>query len=474
MWSPICQGSQTTNVFGWAERVTFLQLVTLAFVQGVTEFLPVSSSGHLILASKLSNWPDQGLSFDIAAHLGSLLAVCFYFKKDIYSLTRSWFSGSEKNTKEANRDLTLYLIFATVPTIACGFLFYDFITSALRSTYVIGLMTIIFGIALWVADSIGSRKRVLDHMTWRDAVLVGVAQSLALIPGASRSGVTISAALLLGFSREAAVRFSFLLGVPVILAAVIYELSIDSSIPDLESWIALGCMTMFSAIFAYTTIYYFIRFLDRIGMVPFVLYRIIFGASLILFSLNHPQVLAESRTEAFSSSEAAVFAGGCFWCLEEPFDVLDGVQSTIVGYIGGAEENATYQEISKGYTRHVESVKVTYDPKIISFGQLLDVYWRNIDPLDPVGQFCDVGRQYLSVIFFDNQRQELEARRQLRVLQASRFLNRKIVTVISPARPFYSAEDYHQDYYLNNPLRYKLYRYQCSRDSRLREIWEES
>ena len=208
--------------------MTFLQLVTLAFVQGVTEFLPVSSSAHLILVAKFTIWTDQGLSFDIAAHLGSLIAVCVYFRKDINTLCYSWFPNKRKDIRYSDKRLSICLMVATLPIVLFGLVFHDFIAAELRSVYLIGIMTIVFGVVLWTSDTISSKSRLLDNMNSRDAIFIGVIQALALIPGTSRSGVTISAALLLGFSRESAVRFSFLLGIPTISAAVVYEIVANS------------------------------------------------------------------------------------------------------------------------------------------------------------------------------------------------------------------------------------------------------
>ena len=451
--------------------MTFLQLVTLAFVQGVTEFLPISSSAHLILVAKFTTWTDQGLSLDIAAHLGSLIAVCVYFRKDVIRLCCSWFSGKRNIMRCGDKLLSVYLTVATLPIVLFGLVFYDFIATELRSVYVIGVMTILFGLVLWASDAIGSKSRLLDDMKWRDVIFIGVIQALALIPGTSRSGVTISAALLLGFSRENAVRFSFLLGIPTILAAVVYEIFTEDFIMGSAQWLTLGAMTALSAIFAYGSIYYFIRLLDRIGMLPFVLYRLILGVFIIVFSMNSASTHAESSVDPVQDARIAIFAGGCFWCMEEPFDSLSGVLSTTVGYIGGTKENATYTEVSKGYTRHVEVIEVAYDNSEISFAQLLEIYWKNIDPFDAGGQFCDRGRQYSSAVYFLNQEEESETKRQLEELQKLRFPNDTIVTAIRRAGQFYPAESYHQNYYLNNPVRYKLYRYQCGRDSRLNEVW---
>jgi len=165
----------------------------------------------------------------------------------------------------------------------------------------------------------------------------------------------------------------------------------------------------------------------------------------------------------------ATFAGGCFWCMEPPYDELDGVISTISGYTGGTKKNPTYEQVSAGATGHTEAVEVTYDPKKISYDKLLDVFWRNIDPLTANAQFCDSGSQYRSAIFYHDSTQKLLAEASKNRLQ-SRF-KQPIVTEIVRAAEFYPAESYHQDYYKKNPIRYKLYRYGCGRDKRLQELW---
>jgi peptide-methionine (S)-S-oxide reductase len=170
----------------------------------------------------------------------------------------------------------------------------------------------------------------------------------------------------------------------------------------------------------------------------------------------------------------AIFAGGCFWCMEPPFDKLDGVISTTSGYSGGEEANPSYQEVSSGTTGHYEVVLVEYDPAKVSYQKLLDVFWRNIDPLDDKGQFCDKGPQYRAAIFYGNDEEKRLAEALKTTLNnptASKRFEGTIVTEILPAKPFYAAEDYHQDYYIKNPLKYKFYRFNCWRDSRLDEVW---
>jgi peptide-methionine (S)-S-oxide reductase len=165
----------------------------------------------------------------------------------------------------------------------------------------------------------------------------------------------------------------------------------------------------------------------------------------------------------------ATFAGGCFWCMEPPFDELDGVLSTLSGYTGGTKKNPTYEEVSAGSTGHTEAVQITFDPKKISYEKLLEVFWRNIDPLTANGQFCDMGSQYRSAIFYHDPMQKRLAEQSKKNLQ-SRF-KQPIVTEIVAAVEFYPAEDYHQDYYKKNPIRYYVYTSGCGRERRLREVW---
>jgi peptide-methionine (S)-S-oxide reductase len=165
----------------------------------------------------------------------------------------------------------------------------------------------------------------------------------------------------------------------------------------------------------------------------------------------------------------ATFAGGCFWCMEQPFDQLPGVVSTTSGYTGGQVENPSYAQVSAGETGHVEAMQVRYDPAQVSYETLLETFWHNIDPLDNLGQFCDKGSQYRSVVFYGNAEQQ-------RLAEASKAavaekLNQPVATDILPADPFYNAEDYHQDYYKTRPVRYKVYRFGCGRDQRLSELW---
>lgn len=167
----------------------------------------------------------------------------------------------------------------------------------------------------------------------------------------------------------------------------------------------------------------------------------------------------------------AIFAGGCFWCMEPAYDKLDGVISTISGYTGGHKDNPTYDEVSAGGTGHTEALEVTYDPAKVSYSSLLEVYWRNSDPTTANRQFCDHGNQYRPAIFYQNDEELKAIQDSKKEIERTKSFQEKIVTEISPAEKFYPAEDYHQDYYQKNPVRYKFYRYSCGRDQRLKELW---
>ena len=182
-------------------------------------------------------------------------------------------------------------------------------------------------------------------------------------------------------------------------------------------------------------------------------------------------ILTLMPAAAEDSTSTAVFAGGCFWCMEPPYDKTDGVIATVSGYSGGRTENPTYYEVSSGTTGHLEVLRVEYDPAKVSYEELLEIFWRNIDPLDPRGQFCDKGEQYMSAIFVRNDEERKAAEASKAAVEAK--LGQASTTKILPAAKFYPAEDYHQDYYKKNPMRYKLYRWNCGRDSRLKQLWGE-
>jgi peptide-methionine (S)-S-oxide reductase len=189
----------------------------------------------------------------------------------------------------------------------------------------------------------------------------------------------------------------------------------------------------------------------------------LFLASLAAFAATPVQVPPGHKV--------ATFAGGCFWCMEPPFDKLPGVVATISGYTGGTKTNPTYEEVSSGTTGHAESVDVVYDPKKVTYEQLLDVYWHNVDPTVKDRQFCDGGSQYRTAIFYNDQEQRQAAEASKAALEKSKPFKAPIVTQIVMAGAFYPAEDYHQDYYKKNPVRYQIYRSGCGRDARLKDLW---
>ena len=189
------------------------------------------------------------------------------------------------------------------------------------------------------------------------------------------------------------------------------------------------------------------------------------------FALVQAQTPAPAAKAKSAVTAVATFAGGCFWCMEGPFDALDGVISTTSGYIGGTKKDPTYQEVSAGRTGHTKAVQIVYDPAKVTYEKLLDVFWHNIDPTVKDRQFCDSGSQYRSGIFVADDAQKKAADASKAALDKSKPFKAAIVTEITAATTFYAAEDYHQDYYLKNPVRYRFYRQGCGRDARLKELW---
>ena len=259
------------------------QIIVLALIQGLTEFLPISSSAHLILPSQVLGWSDQGLAFDVAVHIGTLLAVMLYFRRDIVNILRGWLTTGFSAHPDEEARLGWYVILATIPAGLAGLIAGDFIEAHLRSSLVIACTTIGFGILLGVSDRFRRESKGLAQLTLMAALVIGFAQVLGLIPGTSRSGITMTAALLLAFDRESSARFSFLLSIPLILAAgglKMLELA-ESALP--VDWQAIALGVVVSALSAWVCIYYFLAFINRIGMMPFVVYRLILGAILLLF-----------------------------------------------------------------------------------------------------------------------------------------------------------------------------------------------
>ncbi len=259
-----------------------IQIVLLALLQGLTEFLPISSSAHLILFPALSGWADQGLAFDVAVHVGTLSAVVWYFRRDLAVMLRDWVASIRQRRRVGDSNLAWAVGFGTIPVGLAGLLVKDVIeTPAMRSPLVIAVATIVFGLLLWWADVQGKRKRDEHSIGWRDVVVIGMAQAVALIPGTSRSGITMTAGLIMGLNRAAAARFSFLLSIPVIvLAGGLNTLElIESPLP--VDWNSLLLGVGLSAISAYMCITLFLKALERIGMFPFVVYRLALGVVLL-------------------------------------------------------------------------------------------------------------------------------------------------------------------------------------------------
>lgn len=259
-----------------------LQAVFLAILQGFTEFLPISSSGHLVLAPKLLDWRDQGLAFDVAVHLGTLVAVVTYFRHELIVMTVDWLKSVTGGPKTAESRMAWAVIWGTVPVAIAGFLISGPVEEYLRDPLLVASTTAGFGVLLWLADVRGRRVRDEHSLGWSDVVLIGFAQVLALVPGTSRSGITMTAGLLLGLTRAAAARFSFLLAVPVILAASLFETIKLVKQPEPADWGALAVGTSVAAIVAYLTIGWFLRVLESVGMWPFALYRVLLAVVLVI------------------------------------------------------------------------------------------------------------------------------------------------------------------------------------------------
>jgi undecaprenyl-diphosphatase len=259
--------------------MTLIQIIVLAIVQGLTEFLPVSSSAHLILGSRVFGWPDQGLVFDVATHLGTLLAALVYFRNDIWQMLKPWLDPSSTDTEAKNLGITL--VIASIPAIVAGGLLAGWVESSLRDVRVIAYCTIGFGLLLWWADSRFARNLNMDQMNLKSGLLIGLAQMLALIPGTSRSGITITMGRMLGFDADTAARFSFLLSIPIIAAAggygVLRMFMHDAPI----DWPQFGLAVVLSALAGWLCIAAFLALLKRVGLKPFVIYRLFLGIFLL-------------------------------------------------------------------------------------------------------------------------------------------------------------------------------------------------
>jgi len=267
--------------------MTWLEAVILALVQGFTEFLPISSSAHLILPSQILGWSDQGLAFDVAVHVGTLLAIVIYFRREVVQLTGAWFKSVSGREQSQNSRLAWLIILSTIPAGLSGFLFNDFISDNLRSTAVIATTTILFGVILYISDHRGSRNLHVEDMNIKAAIIIGLSQALALIPGTSRSGITMTAALLLGYTRDAAARYSFLLSIPLIAAAGMLKGKELLETGSDNDWFLVIVGTVVAFVSAHACIHWFLKFLEKISFTPFVIYRLLLGTvllALIVFS----------------------------------------------------------------------------------------------------------------------------------------------------------------------------------------------
>lgn len=262
-----------------------IHILALSILQGLTEFLPISSSAHLILLPVLAGWNDQGIAFDVAVHLGTLTAVITYFRIELIKITRDWLHSLTSGQMIGESRLAWAILLGTVPVGLIGTTLTETTQESLRSPLVIAWSTVGFGLLLAYADSVGKRQRDEYTLSWRDVLFIGFAQVLALIPGTSRSGITITAGLMLGLTREGAARFSFLLAIPVILlAGALATLDLLERTEPVD-WEALALGTFISGLCAYTCIHYFLKFLQRMGMLPFVVYRLLLGSLLFYLFL---------------------------------------------------------------------------------------------------------------------------------------------------------------------------------------------
>lgn len=256
-------------------------IIVLALIQGLTEFLPVSSSAHLILGGQLMGWEDQGLIFDVATHLGTLLAVLLYFRRDLTGMTLACIQPVSTPQQAQARSMVWFLVLASIPALLIGFLARDLVEIYLRDLRIIAVTTLVFGGLLWLSDMLGKRLQTMQDMNWRSALLIGLAQTLALVPGVSRSGITLTAGRFLGFNADAAARFSFLLSIPIIAAAGGYgALKVamgEATINWQEFLLAMG----FAALAGWACIAAFLALLQKVGLLPFILYRLALGLLLL-------------------------------------------------------------------------------------------------------------------------------------------------------------------------------------------------
>lgn len=274
-------------MIGWFEAVV------LGVVQGLTEFLPISSSGHILVVSAMFGWDDPGAAFTAVTQIGTETAVIIYFWNDIWRIVTKWFRSWTDSSLRGDQDVRMgwLVILGSLPIAILGFVFREQIADQARNLYLVGAMFIVFGIVLGVADRVGAKRKTLDELTVRDGLLYGAAQSLALIPGVSRSGATISAGLLMGFTREAATRYAFLLAIPAVMGSGLFEARNIATEPNV-SWGPTILATVISFVIGYAVISWLLRYVATKTYLPFVIYRLVLGT--LILALTGAGVLTTS------------------------------------------------------------------------------------------------------------------------------------------------------------------------------------
>ncbi len=263
-----------------------LEAITLAFVQGITEAFPVSSSAHLLLVRLIAGWQNHGSAFDVAVHVGTLLAIGLYFYKEIVKLWLGFWQSLLGNPTEVYSKLSWLLIIASLPVAVIGVGSHYFVAHPFNPTLTIAFSTIGFGLLLWASDYFPQHSKQLNQLGWKDAMVIGFAQTLSLIPGASRLGTTMTAGLFLGFDRNASATFSFLLSIPAVIMAATYESYKITTLSEVPlNWPSLLLGIGFAALPAYFCLHLFFYILNKMGVVPFVLYRLFLGTFLLLMFL---------------------------------------------------------------------------------------------------------------------------------------------------------------------------------------------
>jgi undecaprenyl-diphosphatase len=267
--------------------MSILEAIVLGIVQGLTEFLPISSTGHLRVVPALAGWDDPGAAFSAVVQIGTMAAVLLYFRRDLWNILVAWTRGLRDREVRRTADSMLgwYILVGTIPIVVAGVLFEDQIENGARNLWIIGTMLIVLGFVLLAADRLGSKSRDVDNLTWRDGILIGCAQALALIPGVSRSGASMTAGLILGLNRKAAARYSFLLSVPAVVGSGLYQLQ-DIGGPGGVGVAPTIVATLFAFISGYAAIAFLLRWLTSHPFDIFVAYRVLLGAGVLILVAN--------------------------------------------------------------------------------------------------------------------------------------------------------------------------------------------